>query len=142
MTSQTHVDFFDTTLQETYAWIRDILRETGWEDRRYALRALRAVLHAVRDELTVDQSAHLSSRLPTLVRGTYFERWNPGKVPALDRDVERFLDRIRPEFAGDAEAIDFGWLTRAVLRVLKARLPGEYQTIKAAIPEEVRQIFP
>lgn len=142
MTAQTHIQLFETTIHESYEWLRDILRETGWEDRPYALQALRGVLHAVRDEITADQSGHLSAQLPTLIRGIYFEGWDPSKSPAGDRDVEQFVDRIRPHFTGYGEAIDFTWLARAVLRVLKARVPGEYEKIKQTIPKEVRQIWP
>lgn len=142
MTAQSHINLFDTTIAESYEWLRDILRETGWEDRHYALQALRGVLHAVREEITADQSGHLSAQLPTLVRGIYFEGWDPSRSPAVDRDAEQFLDRIRPHFAGYGEAIDFTWLARAVLRVLRARVPGEYEKIKKTIPKEVRQIWP
>jgi uncharacterized protein (DUF2267 family) len=141
MTAQTHMNLFDVTIQETYEWIRDVLRETGWEDRHYALQALRGVLHAVRDEITADQSGHLCAQLPTLLRGIYFEGWDPSKAPALDRDSEAFLDRIRTHFTGYAEAIDFAWLARAVLCVLKNRIPGEYEKIKNTIPKEVRQVW-
>lgn len=142
MPTQSHIDVLDTTVQETYMWLRDVLRETGWEDRHYALQALRGVLHAVRDELTADQSAHLSAQLPTLLRGVYFEGWDPSKAPAVDRSAESFLNRIRPHFSGYADAVDFAWLARAVLCVLKARVPGEYEKIKATIPKEVRQVWP
>lgn len=142
MPAQMHTSLFDTTVHESYEWIRDILRETGWEDRHYALQALRGVLYAVRDEITADQSGHLSAQLPTLIRGIYFEGWDPSKSPAVDRDAERFLDRVRAQFTGYGEAIDFAWLARAVLRVLKARMPGEYEKIKGTISKEVRQIWP
>jgi uncharacterized protein (DUF2267 family) len=142
MTTQVHSDLFDTTVQETYGWIRDVLRETGWEDRRYALQALRGVLHAVRDELTQDQSGHLAAQLPTLVRGFYFEGWDPSRAPADDRDPEAFIDRIRPQFTGYGQAIDYEWLAKAVLRVLKTRIPGSYEKIKTTMPKELRQIWP
>lgn len=142
MTLHTHMNLFDTTVHESYEWIRGVLRETGWEDRHYALQALRGVFHAVRDEITADQSGHLSAQLPTLLRGIYFEGWDPSRSPALDHDAELFLDRIRPHFAGYGEAIDFTWLAKAVLRVLKARIPGEYEKIKGTISKEVRQIWP
>jgi uncharacterized protein (DUF2267 family) len=142
MSAQTHIDLFDTTLHETYGWIRDVLRETGWEDRHYALQGLRGVLHAVRDEITADQSGHLSAQLPTLLRGIYFEGWDPSRAPATDRTGEAFVDRIRPNFTGYGEAIDFKWLAGCVLRVLKNRVPGEYEKLKATMPKEVRQIWP
>jgi uncharacterized protein (DUF2267 family) len=142
MSTQVHLDLFDTTVQETYSWIRDVLHETGWEDRHYGLQALRGVLQAVRDEITEDQSGHLAAQLPTLLRGLYFEGWDPSRAPAGDRDAQRFIDRIRPHFAGYGQAIDFGWLTRAVLRVMKKRVPGSYEKIKITMPKELRELWP
>jgi len=139
---QVHMDLFDTTVQETYGWIRDVLHETGWEDRRYALQALRGVLQAVRDELTQDQSGHLAAQLPTLLRGLYFEGWDPSRMPAGDRDPRAFIGRVRSHFTGYGGAIDFEWLAQAVLRVLKARVSSSYEKIKATLPEELREIWP
>jgi uncharacterized protein (DUF2267 family) len=142
MTAQTHINLFDTTVHESHAWIRDVLRETGWDDRHYGLQALRGVLHAVRDEITADQSGHLAAQLPTLIRGIYFEGWDPSKAPAVDRSAEAFIARIRPHFAGYAQEIDFAGATRAVLRVLKTRMPREYDKVKATLPREVRELWP
>lgn len=142
MSTPAHLDLFDTTVEETYGWLRDVLSETGWEDRRYALQALRGVLHAVRDQLTQDQSGHLSAQLPTLVRGLYFEGWDPSRAPVVDRTPEVFVDRVRSYFTGYGQAIDFEWLARSVLRVLKKRVPSVYEKIKKALPEELRALWP
>ena len=37
----------------------------------YAYRVLRAVLHALRDRVTVDVAAKFAAQLPTLLRGVY-----------------------------------------------------------------------
>ena len=47
--------------------------ELGTEDR-----ILRAVLHAARDRLTVDETAQLSE----LIRCIYYELWDPSPAPA------------------------------------------------------------
>lgn len=142
MSTQAHIDVVDKTVQETYEWIRDVLRETGWEDRHYALQALRGVLHAVRDEITADQSGHLAAQMPILVRGLYFEGWDPSRTPADDRSAQAFLDRIRPDFSGYGQALDYNWLAAAVLRVLRQRMPSEYEKIKGTINRDVRRIWP
>lgn len=141
MSTQAHMDVVDKTVQETYEWIRDVLHETGWEDRHYALQALRGVLHAVRDEITADQSGHLVAQMPILVRGLYFEGWDPSRAPADDRTADAFVDRIRPHFTGYGQALDYEWLATAVLRVIKRRMPAEYEKIKATIPKEVRRVW-
>ena len=65
--SATGLEVFDKTVQTTNAWLKEIMEATGL-DRRKAYRALAAVLHALRDRLTVDEVAQLGAQLPILVR--------------------------------------------------------------------------
>ena len=44
-------------------------------DRRSAYRALRSVLHVLRDRLTPEQAVHLGAQLPLLVRGIFYDGW-------------------------------------------------------------------
>jgi uncharacterized protein (DUF2267 family) len=76
MMSATGLDVFDQTLQKTNIWLKEIMDDLG-PDRQRAYHALRAVLHTLRDRLTVEEAAHLSAQLPLLVRGIYFEGWHP-----------------------------------------------------------------
>jgi uncharacterized protein (DUF2267 family) len=76
-------------------WYDDLATELGSDDRQYAARALRAVLHALRDRLSVGEGAQLAAQLPTLIRGIYYEQWKPGAVPHLAHDVDEFLARCR-----------------------------------------------
>ncbi len=69
----TGLESFDTTVQKTNIWLKDIMQEEGWEDRHKAYLVLRSVLHAVRDMLTIDEAAHLGSQLPMLLRGVYYD---------------------------------------------------------------------
>jgi len=67
-------------------------RSSGTQDKRYAYRALRAVMHAIRDRLTVDETAQLAAQLPELIRGIYYEGWDPSRTPASYHDSKSFLD--------------------------------------------------
>ena len=58
-------------------WLKDVASELGDGDRQYAYRVLRAVLHVLRDRLTIDAAAKLAAPLPTLIRGIYYEDWDP-----------------------------------------------------------------
>ncbi len=56
-------------------------KEFYTEDRQFADRVLRAWLHTLRDRLTVEASAHFSAQLPDLIRGIFYQAWNPSAVP-------------------------------------------------------------
>src|SRR5688500_8251034 len=94
--SMTGLNVFDKTLQTTNIWLNEIGEETG-PDRQRAFHALRAVLHAVRDRLPVDVSAHLAAQLPLLIRGAYYDGWNPSPSPARNRSRKRFLEQVNQE---------------------------------------------
>src|ERR687886_176925 len=64
--SSTGLEVFDRTVQETNIWLGEIAEDLG-PDRQVAYRVLRAVLHALRDRLTVEQAAHLSAQLPRML---------------------------------------------------------------------------
>ena len=68
------------SVESAHHWYDDVAAELGTDDLHYAARALRAVLHALRDRLTVEEGAQLAAQLPTLIRGIYYEQWKPGAV--------------------------------------------------------------
>jgi len=145
--STTNIEAFDTTVQKTNEWLRDISRELGDENRRHAYLALRGTLHAIRDFLPIEESAQLSAQLPMLVRGIYFEGWNPSNTPAEDRSLESFLSRtehaLERALWNEDHSIDTVHAARAVLRVLSDHVsPGEIDQVRHVLPEHVRKLWP
>jgi len=140
--STTGLDVFDTTVQKTNSWLKDIMHEMDWQERRKAYQALRSTLHALRDRLTVDEVAQLAAQLPMLVRGFYYEGWDPTGKPLKVRDLEGFLATIALEFRGDDE-VDPDEVARAVFTVLARRITqGELEDIEGLLPKEVRRLWP
>jgi uncharacterized protein (DUF2267 family) len=140
--STTGLDAFDTTVHKTTRWLKDLMAILGWQDRHKAYLALRAVLHALRDRLTVEEVAQLGAQLPMLVRGFYYEGWNPTGKPANERRRERFLARIKEQFRSD-DSVDPERVARAVFAVLAERVSeGEIQDVKHVLPAEIRDLWP
>jgi uncharacterized protein (DUF2267 family) len=129
------------TLHSTEVWVNDIMHRIGWQDEERALRAIRAVLHALRDRLDVNQVAHLGAQLPQLVRGIYYEGWHPAGKP-LRMHREEFLDHVEQEL-GDDPAISTYSVCRAVLGCLQHHVSaGELRKVRACLPEDLRELWP
>jgi uncharacterized protein (DUF2267 family) len=133
---------FDTTVDKTNHVLRRIEHDFGWskDQRKMSYHALRAALHALRERLPMDESAQLAAQLPMLIRGIYYEGWDPSGVPVkLGR--EEFLERVRREFRYDDE-IDVFQLTQTVLGALRDHIAdGEWQDIRSTLPSELVAIL-
>ncbi|MBD3345235.1 MAG: DUF2267 domain-containing protein [Chitinivibrionales bacterium] len=139
--AMTGLEAFDTTVQKSEVWLKEIGKELGWDSRQKSYKALRAVLHALRDRLTIDEGAHLSAQLPMLIRGIYYESWRPAEVPIKYRSKEEFLKRIERDFAGDP-AFEPEKVTGVVLNVLKHEISsGEAQEIEQLLPGELKELW-
>lgn len=131
----------ERSVEKTHIWLNEIAEELGDEDRRYAYRALRAVLHALRDRVPVDVAAKLAAQLPMLIRGIYYEDWDPSRTPMPLHDPSAFLERVAREgrMAGETEA---SLAVAAVTRVLRRHLSeGEIDGLSAVLPDSFRALI-
>src|SRR5271165_4064541 len=101
--SVTAIAPIESSIHTTNIWLRELMEELGWNDRHQAYRALAAVLHALRDRLTVVEAADLGAQLPMLIRGLYYEGWTPTGKPVKERKREDFLAHIATALRGHAE---------------------------------------
>jgi uncharacterized protein (DUF2267 family) len=139
--SVTGLEVFDTTVQKTNSWLKDLMAELGWHDRRKAYLALRVTLHALRDRLTVEEAAQLAAQLPMLIRGFYYEGWNPTGKPLRERHREEFLAHIEEHFTD--EPVDAEQVAHAVFAVLATHVsPGEIEQVEQVLPSEIRDLWP
>jgi len=140
--SATGLKVFDTTLQKTNHWLNDLMQLLDWHDRHKSYLALRVTLHALRDRLTVEEAAQLAAQLPMLVRGFYYEGWNPRGKPEKERHEEQFLARIAHHFRDD-ESVDAEQVARAVFTVLAINVSeGEIEDIRLILPTALRRLWP
>jgi uncharacterized protein (DUF2267 family) len=81
-------------VQQIQQWLKELIENGGLESEREAYAVLRAVLHQLRDRLTLEEAVDLGAQLPLIVRGIYFEGWRPSRVPAKVRTCREFLDEL------------------------------------------------
>jgi uncharacterized protein (DUF2267 family) len=127
----------ERSAEQANSWLKDIATELSVGDLQYAYRVLRAVLHVLRDRLAVAAAARIGAQLPTLIRGIYYESWDPSHTPMPPHTLDTFLEHVVSEgrFSGEAEA---SIATIAVAAVLRRRLtPEATEAILAILPEQL-----
>jgi len=134
--------FFEHTTHEAHLWVNEVASELGIEDKRLALHVLRAVLHGLRDRLPLDSVAHLSSQLPMLIRGLFFENWDPHVKAAHHHRLDDFAAALYQELRGYDEAVDVQDAVRAGFAVLGAHISlGEWRKIASNLPRELAALW-
>src|SRR5436190_3889146 len=91
--SASGLDVFDRSLETTHIWLNEICNDLG-PDKQVAWKVLSTVLHKLRDRLTINLAAHLGAQLPLLVRGVYYDQFEPGKMPSELRSREEFVAEV------------------------------------------------
>ena len=139
--STTGLEVFDTTLQKTNIWLNDIMYALGSGDRHKAYLGLRLTLHALRDRLTLEETAQFGAQLPMLIRGLYYEGWTPTGKPDKVRHKAEFLAPLRDHFKDDWR-VEPEEIARAVFQVLARHISaGEIEDIKHLLPKELKELW-
>ncbi|SCL22199.1 Uncharacterized conserved protein, DUF2267 family [Micromonospora pallida] len=134
---------FESSLDKTNLILKDIEQAYGWsKDRRnQSFAALRTVLHLLRDRMPVQECVEFSAQLPVLVRGVYFDGWDPSNVPVkLNRDD--FLFEVRQGFPFDTEGGP-EQVVQVVLDTLRRHVTqGEWDDVRATMPSDLARMIP
>jgi uncharacterized protein (DUF2267 family) len=139
---------FQKHAQNATEFLKEVARELeNPDDLPHAGRVLVAVMHALRDRITPEESVHFISQLPMYIKAAYVDGWKISKRPPRHKTVEEFLADVRnqtPRTAGR----DFGDMgntkkeVEAVLRVIKKRISeGELKDLKSQLPEEISELW-
>jgi len=139
--SRSNPAIIERSAETANVWLKELTDELGQQDRQYAYRALRAVLHTLRDRLTVDVAAKFAAQMPTLIRGIYYEDWDPSRTPLPIHDAPTFLDHVASEalMGGETEA---SLAVAAVARLLRAHISaGEIDEVLALLPAKLKVLI-
>lgn len=140
----TGLDVFDSTVQRTNAWLKELMQELNWSDHRKTYLAFRCVLHAVRDHLPVDDAVYVGEQLPMLIRGFYFENWNPRAKPLPLRNRTDFFSVLSSYLTRDGEDTSSAEIVaRAVFRLLDRKATdGEIDDLQRVMPAGLLGLWP
>lgn len=128
--------------QQTQEWIKELSAAPPFEEPEQAYAYLRAVLHALRDRMTVEEAAHFGSQLPMLVRGFYFEGWRPALAPNEFETADAFYARVQESLGGAPlpSSVSIVDGTRAVLELLDAEVDeGQMKHVRAQLPGDLAE---
>jgi uncharacterized protein (DUF2267 family) len=140
----TGIDVFDSTIQRTNSWLKELTIELNSSDHRKTYLVLRSVLHALRDHLSADDAIYLGEQLPMLIRGLYFERWKPQGKPLPLRNRNDFFAVLSSYMAsvGDTTT-NCERAALAVFRLLERKMSdGQIEDVEIVIPPVLLDLWP
>jgi uncharacterized protein (DUF2267 family) len=78
----------------------------------------------------------IGQRLPLLVRGLYYDQWEPEKKPDKTRSLDEFLQHVGEQLK-NIRPVNVQDGTRAVLHILSRHHDrGQMVKVRDALPEE------
>lgn len=112
-----------------------------------AFRILKAVLHVLRDHVSVNESMQIMSQLPVAIKGIYVEQWHVDATVKKLHTQHDFFDEVCRYDKGTVledfenyEAVEKS--VKAVFRTLNYYLSeGEFEDIIAVMPVEVKKLI-
>jgi uncharacterized protein (DUF2267 family) len=128
-------------VQTVQEWLKELKDKGELADEAAAYSILRAVLHQLRDRLTLEEAVDLGAQLPLIVRGLYFEGWRPHKVPRKTRSKDAFLDELSKDVLPYTYPVD--WAVTTVFALLADHCdPGEIADVIGQLPDDLKELWP
>ena len=138
---------YEQHAQEAHKFVKEVASELGNIDSiEQADRIMTSVLHVLRDLLTPEESLHLISQLPMMLKAIYVNGWRihtKHRIRTQDEFIECLLlknPKTAPQdFGNDDKAIK---RAKAVFKVLRNHIAiGEVKDIVAQLPAEISELW-
>lgn len=140
---------FNKFAQEGNTFINELAEKLNQPDNKGQVSILvRAVLHVLRERITIQQSFNLMAQLPMFLKGIYVEQWKYREQPMKIKTMREFCEAVEQEQAHLGER-EFDWqistneIVKIVLETIGNRYvsAGEIADIADELPAELKQIF-
>jgi len=137
--SATHPPDFEHSIHTANIWLKSVSESLGTKDRHLAHRVMRTWLHTLRDRLTVDVAAHFAAQLPDLMRGAYYDGWDPSHVP-IKYDRQGYVNRFSQEAKVSTEEVPR--MAAAVTAAVRDHVsPGQLESALQQVPNDIRGLL-
>lgn len=135
------LSFLEPSMQTMLDWLKDVNEQLRIDDYHKSFQGLRAVTHALRDRLPLEEAVDLGAQMPMILRGAYYEGYVPSQAPVKTRHAQEFLDIIQRNFNADP-TIDPLRLLRAIFAVLQKRITGgEMEDVRNSLPQDILELI-
>lgn len=138
--ANTGLDIFNHSIQKTNEVLIGVQDRLGWENRHLVFEVLKNTLHHLRDRLPVDENVNFADQLPMVLKGVYFEGWDPSNAP---------IKETKDDFVNDID-IKYGYMvendTEEIIKIVfdeifKSIGLKESNKLKKVLPEDWRELF-
>lgn len=90
----------------------------------------------------MEEAANFAAQLPVLIRGYYYEGWQPESTPQKWRSRDEYFTAVN-EKIGNREPVDAEETIRAVLKVTARHLnEGDVEKVKEMHNKELWDLWP
>ena len=133
---------FDKYAQAGKEFVKRVAFELGDQtDISRASRLLRATIHALRDQSSMEESMHFISQLPMFIKAIYVDGWNPGKTKNHFKYLDEFTSAVEENGGFDNFENPLEKLRdiQSVIRVMAEYVSeGEMDDFRRTLPKELR----
>lgn len=137
------VQTIENSVHKTNDWLAELTADIGLQDQEAAFECLRAVLHSLRDRLPIDSAVGLAAQFPLVVRGIFYENWDPSSTPEKIRDVDVFIDRVKSELNNEVLQDRTKEIIQGTFALLNHHLNGDtIKKFRQLFPMELRELWP
>ena len=139
---------FDKYAQEGNTFINNLAKELEHpEETGRTGMVLRAVLHSLRERITMSESLHLLSQLPMFLKAIYADNWKFREKPLRINTKDEFITEVE-DYQKQFGEQDFNWeksteeIIKIVFRTLDTYVSkGEFQDITDQLPKELKDLL-
>lgn len=135
-------------LHETNDYINQLAEDLGHpKEQRRVMIIWRAVMHTIRDRISIAESLDLISPLPMILKGMYTMGWKYHEMPPYDFETMEQMKTQVKALQNQYGESDFDWskgtdeIISITLDSLERYLSdGQMKHIRGQLPEEVKPV--